>query len=93
MAGGVNNRLPTDSRSAFDARFFQNDSDPVLAKLRPDAVPFAENCVRSRQVYLVDGSAYFSCPGLRLVDSLESSPTPFAHRSSPCRPNLPRPAD
>ena len=28
-------------------------------------------CVRSRQVYLVDGNAYFSRPGPRLVDSLE----------------------
>lgn len=28
-------------------------------------------CVRSRRVYLVDGSAYFSRPGPRLVDSLE----------------------
>jgi iron complex transport system substrate-binding protein len=28
-------------------------------------------CVRSRRVYVVDGSAYFSRPGPRLVDSLE----------------------
>jgi iron complex transport system substrate-binding protein len=28
-------------------------------------------CVQSRQVYVVDGSAYFSRPGPRLVDSLE----------------------
>ena len=28
-------------------------------------------CVRSGQVYIVDGSAYFSRPGPRLVDSLE----------------------
>jgi len=28
-------------------------------------------CVRSQNVYLVDGSAYFSRPGPRLVDSLE----------------------
>jgi iron complex transport system substrate-binding protein len=29
------------------------------------------SCVRSGQVYLVDGNAYFSRPGPRLVDSLE----------------------
>ncbi len=29
------------------------------------------SCVRNRQVYMVDGSAYFSRPGPRLVDSLE----------------------
>jgi iron complex transport system substrate-binding protein len=28
-------------------------------------------CVRSRRIYLVDGNAYFSRPGPRLVDSLE----------------------
>ena len=28
-------------------------------------------CVKSKQVYIVDGSAYFSRPGPRLVDSLE----------------------
>src|SRR5207248_1878188 len=28
-------------------------------------------CVRSKHVYIVDGSAYFSRPGPRLVDSLE----------------------
>jgi iron complex transport system substrate-binding protein len=28
-------------------------------------------CVRNRRVYIVDGSAYFSRPGPRLVDSLE----------------------
>jgi iron complex transport system substrate-binding protein len=28
-------------------------------------------CVRSNRVYVVDGSAYFSRPGPRLVDSLE----------------------
>jgi iron complex transport system substrate-binding protein len=28
-------------------------------------------CVRHAQVYLVDGNAYFSRPGPRLVDSLE----------------------
>ena len=28
-------------------------------------------CVRSKRVYVVDGSAYFSRPGPRLVDSLE----------------------
>ncbi len=28
-------------------------------------------CVRSKEVYIVDGSAYFSRPGPRLVDSLE----------------------
>ena len=28
-------------------------------------------CVRSGQVYLVDGSAYFNRPGPRLVESLE----------------------
>lgn len=29
------------------------------------------NCVRTNQVYLVDGNAYFSRPGPRLVESLE----------------------
>jgi len=29
------------------------------------------SCVRSGRVYLVDGNAYFSRPGPRLVDSLE----------------------
>jgi iron complex transport system substrate-binding protein len=28
-------------------------------------------CVRSNRVYVVDGNAYFSRPGPRLVDSLE----------------------
>jgi iron complex transport system substrate-binding protein len=33
---------------------------------------FAElTCVRNRQVYVIDGNAYFSRPGPRLVDSLE----------------------
>lgn len=29
------------------------------------------DCVRSKNVYVVDGNAYFSRPGARLVDSLE----------------------
>jgi len=38
-----------------------------------DAVPGwdALPCVRNQEVYVVDGSAYFSRPGPRLVDSLE----------------------
>ncbi len=36
--------------------------DPQISRLR---------CVRERRVYVVDGSAYFSRPGPRLVDSAE----------------------
>jgi iron complex transport system substrate-binding protein len=42
-------------------------------------------CVRSERVYVVDGSAYFSRPGPRLVDSLEI----LAHALHPARHPLP----
>jgi iron complex transport system substrate-binding protein len=48
---------------------------------------FAElSCVRSGRVYLVDGNAYFSRPGPRLVDSLEI----LAHALHPDVHPLPR---
>ena len=41
----------------------------------PLAVPLAGlyemSCVRNRRVYVVDGNAFFSRPGPRLLDSLE----------------------
>ena len=39
-------------------------------------------CVRNKRVYLVDGSAYFSRPGPRLVDSLELAAHAFNGRAS-----------
>jgi iron complex transport system substrate-binding protein len=45
----------------------------------------ALRCVRERRVYVVDGSAYFSRPGPRLVDSLEI----LAHAIDPQRHALP----
>jgi iron complex transport system substrate-binding protein len=42
-------------------------------------------CVRSRRVWAVDGSAYFSRPGPRLIDSLEI----LAHLIDPQRHELP----
>jgi iron complex transport system substrate-binding protein len=59
---------------------------PILAGY-PD---FAKlSCVRSGRVYLVDGNAYFSRPGPRLVDSLEilaHALHPDVHPLSPSRP-------
>lgn len=51
----------------FDARRAQQDL-PILA-----AYPGFDRlaCVRSGRVYVLDGNAYFSRPGPRLVDSLE----------------------
>ena len=53
-----------------------------------DAVPDwnALPCVRNEQVYVVDGSAYFSRPGPRLVDSLEI----LAHAVNPKIHPLPK---
>jgi iron complex transport system substrate-binding protein len=42
-------------------------------------------CVRSRQVFVIDGSAYFNRPGPRLVDSLEI----LAHTLHPALHQLP----
>jgi iron complex transport system substrate-binding protein len=44
------------------------------------------SCVRARRVYVVDGNAYFSRPGPRLVDSLEI----LAHALHPDIHPLPR---
>jgi iron complex transport system substrate-binding protein len=51
----------------FDAERTRQDL-PILAAY-PGFHGLA--CVRSRRVYLVDGNAYFSRPGPRIVDSLE----------------------
>jgi iron complex transport system substrate-binding protein len=56
---------------------------PILAAY-PDFTELA--CVRSERVYLVDGNAYFSRPGPRLVDSLEI----LAHALHPALHPLPR---
>jgi iron complex transport system substrate-binding protein len=51
----------------FDAERARRDL-PILAA-RPGFQQLS--CVRSNRVYIVDGNAYFSRPGPRLVDSLE----------------------
>ena len=56
---------------------------PILASY-PGFTELA--CVRDRRVYLVDGNAYFSRPGPRLVDSLEI----LAHALHPDVHPLPR---
>jgi hypothetical protein len=48
-------------------------------------------CVRSGQVYLMDGNAYFSRPGPRLVDSLEILAHTL-HRTGRSAPTRPAPA-
>ncbi|MBY0512343.1 MAG: cobalamin-binding protein [Gemmataceae bacterium] len=51
---------------------------------------FAElSCVRSGRVYLVDGNAYFSRPGPRLVDSLEILAHALHPDVHPLPPGLP----
>ena len=47
------------------------------------------SCVRTGQVYLVDGSAYFSRPGPRLVDSLEILAHSLHPHIHPLPPGLP----
>lgn len=69
----------------FDAQRTRQDL-PILAKY-PGFDELA--CVRSSRVYLVDGSAYFSRPGPRLVDSLEilaHALHPHVHALSPGLP-------
>lgn len=46
-------------------------------------------CVRRRRVYVVDGSAYFSRPGPRLVDSLEILANALHPDIHPLPPGLP----
>jgi iron complex transport system substrate-binding protein len=46
-------------------------------------------CVQSRRVYVVDGSAYFSRPGPRLVDSLEILANALHPTVHPLPPGLP----
>ena len=46
-------------------------------------------CVRRGQVYVIDGSAYFSRPGPRLVDSLEILAHLLAPELHPLPPGLP----
>ena len=45
-------------------------------------------CVRAKRVYVVDGSAYFSRPGPRLVDSLEILAHAFDPEIHPLRIGL-----
>ena len=45
-------------------------------------------CVQSRNVYIVDGNAYFSRPGPRLVDSLEIVANVLHPEVHPLRPGL-----
>jgi iron complex transport system substrate-binding protein len=47
------------------------------------------SCARSGRVYLADGSAYFSRPGPRLVDSLEILAHALHPRVHPLPPGLP----
>ncbi len=51
----------------FDARRARQDVPILAAQPRFAGL----SCVRSGRVYLMDGNAYFSRPGPRLVDSLE----------------------
>lgn len=46
------------------------------------------SCVRNKRVYVVDGSAYFSRPGPRLVDSLEIAAHTFHPPIHPLPPGL-----
>lgn len=48
-------------------------------------------CVRSGRVWAVDGSAYFSRPGPRLLDSLEILAHIIDPQRQPLPPNLPQP--
>jgi iron complex transport system substrate-binding protein len=47
-------------------------------------------CFRDRSVYVVDGSAYFSRPGPRLVDSLEMLANALHAQLHPLRNGLPK---
>jgi len=69
----------------FDAERTRRDL-PILAGYPG----FAElSCVRSGRVYLVDGNAYFSRPGPRLVDSLEILAHALHPDIQPLPPGLP----
>jgi iron complex transport system substrate-binding protein len=48
------------------------------------------SCVRSGRVFVVDGSAYFSRPGPRLIDSLEILAQILHPDVHPRRPDLPK---
>lgn len=69
----------------FDAERTRQDL-PILA-----AYPGFDSlsCVRSGRVYLVDGNAYFSRPGPRLVDSLEILAHALHPHIHPLPPGLP----
>jgi iron complex transport system substrate-binding protein len=69
----------------FDAERTRRDL-PILAGYPGFA---ALSCVRSGRVYLVDGNAYFSRPGPRLVDSLEILAHALHPDVHPLPPGLP----
>jgi iron complex transport system substrate-binding protein len=69
----------------FDAKRARQDLPILAARPRFDEL----SCVRSRRVYVVDGNAYFSRPGPRLVDSLEILAHTLHPHVHPMPPGLP----
>ncbi len=72
----------------FDVRRTMQDLPILISKPNWQSL----TCVKTNRVFIVDGSAYFSRPGPRLVDSLEILANALHPHAHPLPDGLPAPA-